>query len=89
MTVDPQPPPEGSSRAGGGALGRVHSKVRERGGLVRPRHGRLVAGVLAGLARRFGIRPWAARVLFVLSLLLPGPQFVAYVVLWVLVPSEP
>lgn len=57
-------------------------------GLVRPHRGRLVAGVLAGLAHRFGMRPWTARLLFVLSCLLPGPQVVAYIVLWILMPQE-
>lgn len=32
--------------------------------------------------------PTTVRVLFVLSCLLPGPQFVVYIALWVLVPSE-
>lgn len=56
--------------------------------LVRPRHGRMVAGVCAGLARRFGWSPAGVRLLFVLSCLLPGPQIIAYIALWVLVPSE-
>jgi phage shock protein PspC (stress-responsive transcriptional regulator) len=56
--------------------------------LVRPRQGRLVAGVCAGLARRFGWSPTGVRLLFLLSCLLPGPQIVVYLVLWVLVPSE-
>jgi phage shock protein PspC (stress-responsive transcriptional regulator) len=56
--------------------------------LVRPRHGRMIAGVCAGLARRFGWSPTGVRVLFLLSCLLPGPQVVVYIVLWVLVPSE-
>lgn len=58
-------------------------------GLVRPRRGRLVAGVLAGLAHRYGMRPGTVRLLFLLSCLLPGPQFVAYIVLWILMPQEP
>ena len=58
-------------------------------GLVRPRRGRILAGVLAGLARRFGIGRWTARVLFLVSMLLPGPQVVAYLVLWVVMPKEP
>jgi phage shock protein PspC (stress-responsive transcriptional regulator) len=57
-------------------------------GLVRPREGKVVAGVLAGLANRFGISPWTARAIFLLSLLLPGPQVLAYLVLWVVMPSE-
>ena len=55
--------------------------------LVRP-HDRMIAGVCSGLARRFGMTPTTVRVLFVLSCLLPGPQFVVYVALWVLVPNE-
>ncbi|SDQ22305.1 PspC domain-containing protein [Quadrisphaera sp. DSM 44207] len=56
--------------------------------LVRPRSGRVVAGVCAGLARRFGLSPFLVRLLFVLSLVLPGTQVVVYAVLWVLMPSE-
>ncbi len=52
------------------------------------RRGRILAGVLAGLARRFGIGPWTVRVLFLLSMLLPGPQVVAYAVLWIVMPKD-
>ena len=55
--------------------------------LVRPRN-RVIAGVCSGLARRFGMSPNVVRLLFVLSCLLPGPQFIVYVVLWVMMPSE-
>jgi phage shock protein C len=55
--------------------------------LVRPRN-RIIAGVCAGLARRFGMSPFVVRLLFVISCLLPGPQFVVYIVLWILMPSE-
>lgn len=58
-------------------------------GLVRPRNERMIAGVCAGLARRFGLSATTVRVLFVLSLLLPGPQVLVYLVLWVLMPDEP
>ncbi len=56
--------------------------------LVRPRQGRVIAGVCAGLARRFGLSPNTVRVLFLLSCLLPGPQFLLYAVLWIVLPSE-
>ena len=56
--------------------------------LVRPRNGRVIAGVCAALARRFGMKPWQVRVLFVLSCLLPGPQFLIYIVLWIVLPAE-
>jgi phage shock protein PspC (stress-responsive transcriptional regulator) len=55
--------------------------------LVRPRD-RMIAGVCSGLARRFDMTPNTVRLLFVLSCLLPGPQFIAYIVLWVIMPSE-
>ncbi|MET3565861.1 Phage shock protein PspC (stress-responsive transcriptional regulator) [Leifsonia sp. 98AMF] len=56
--------------------------------LMRPRDGRVIAGVCAGLANRFGLRPWTVRVLFLLSCLLPGPQFIAYLVMWIVIPGE-
>jgi phage shock protein PspC (stress-responsive transcriptional regulator) len=60
-----------------------------RQGLVRPREGRVLGGVCAGLGRRFGIGPWAARILFVLLLMvIPGSQILIYPILWVLMPSE-
>ncbi len=55
--------------------------------LTRPRK-RLIAGVCSGLARRFGMSPTTVRVLFVLSLLLPGPQILIYAALWIIMPSE-
>jgi phage shock protein PspC (stress-responsive transcriptional regulator) len=56
--------------------------------LTRPRHGAVIAGVCAGLAERFGWSANAVRLLFVLSCLLPGPQFVIYVVLWFIMPKR-
>lgn len=55
--------------------------------LVRPQR-RVIAGVCGALAARTGMRPTTMRLLFVLSCLLPGPQFIAYVVMWVVIPSE-
>ena len=56
--------------------------------LTRPRNGRIIAGVCAGIARRFGISPFLVRLLFLLSLLLPGPQILIYLAMWIIVPSE-
>jgi phage shock protein PspC (stress-responsive transcriptional regulator) len=56
--------------------------------LARPRDDRLIAGVCAGLARRFGVSPGIMRLIFVLSCLLPGPQFLIYLILWVVLPNE-
>lgn len=56
--------------------------------LTRPKQGRVIAGVCAGLAERFGWNANLVRLLFLLSCLLPGPQFVIYIVLWVLMPTR-
>ncbi|MFB6615390.1 PspC domain-containing protein [Streptomyces sp. NPDC085524] len=56
--------------------------------IVRPRNGRMIGGVCAGLARRFGISANTMRVIFVASCLLPGPQFLIYLALWLLLPNE-
>jgi phage shock protein PspC (stress-responsive transcriptional regulator) len=55
--------------------------------LVRPRTDRVIAGVCAGLARRFGMKPATMRLIFILSCLLPGPQVLIYIALWVIVPE--
>jgi phage shock protein C len=58
-------------------------------GLIRPREDRVLGGVCAGLGRRFGLGPWAARLLFVLLLMvIPGSQILIYPVLWILMPAE-
>jgi phage shock protein PspC (stress-responsive transcriptional regulator) len=57
--------------------------------LTRPRHGKVIAGVCAGLADRFGWSANVVRLVFVVSCLLPGPQFVAYLALWLLMPKRP
>ncbi|WP_189080362.1 PspC domain-containing protein [Mangrovihabitans endophyticus] len=56
--------------------------------LSRPRNDRWIAGVCSGLGRRFGLAPNIVRLLFVLSCLLPGPQVVIYLVLWLIMPNE-
>ena len=66
----------------------VHGSMR-REGLVRPRDGRVLGGVCAGLGRRFGLDPWIARLLFVVVLLaIPGSQILIYPILWILMPAE-
>ncbi|MER7759933.1 PspC domain-containing protein [Streptomyces sp. NPDC097619] len=56
--------------------------------LTRPRDGRMIGGVCAGLARRFGISAKMMRIIFLVSCLLPGPQFLIYLALWVLLPED-
>ena len=56
--------------------------------LVRPRSGRVIAGVAAGLADRFCMSRKTMRLLFVLSLIRPGPQVLIYLILWIVIPEE-
>ncbi|MBY6537193.1 PspC domain-containing protein [Rhodococcus sp. BP-349] len=55
--------------------------------LTRSRQSKLIAGVCGGLAERFGLSAGLVRLLFVLSCILPGPQFVVYLVLWIAIPK--
>lgn len=56
--------------------------------LLRPRNGAVIAGVCAALGVRFGLSANIVRLIFILSCLLPGPQFILYLVLWVMMPNE-
>ncbi|MGY1738077.1 MULTISPECIES: PspC domain-containing protein [unclassified Geodermatophilus] len=56
--------------------------------LARDTQNKMIAGVCAGIARRYGISVGALRLAFVVSCILPGPQFIAYLVLWVLMPAD-
>jgi phage shock protein PspC (stress-responsive transcriptional regulator) len=56
--------------------------------LTRPRQGRILAGVCAGLAQRFGWSVFMVRLLFLVSIILPGSQVIVYLVLWLLMPSR-
>jgi phage shock protein PspC (stress-responsive transcriptional regulator) len=49
---------------------------------------KVIAGVCAGIARRYGLSRGGLRLAFVISCVLPGPQFVAYLLLWVLIPAD-
>ena len=55
-------------------------------GLSRPSDGRMIGGVSAAFARRFGVNPFVAR--FVTIAMAIGFTPLAYVALWVLMPSE-
>lgn len=57
--------------------------------LTRPQNQKMIAGVCAGLAARYGWPVGRMRLLFVVSCLLPGPQFVLYLVLWAMIPKRP
>lgn len=56
--------------------------------LRRPRSGRVIGGVCAALAHRFGWDVTIVRMLAVVSILIPGPQVIAYLIAWVIIPAE-
>lgn len=56
--------------------------------LTRPQSKKMIAGVCAGIAERFGWPVGRVRLLFVVSCILPGPQFIAYLILWALMPKR-
>jgi len=56
--------------------------------LSRPTSGRIIAGVCAGIANRFGWNVGIVRLLTVLSVFIPGPQVVIYLALWLLIPAD-
>ncbi|MFA9430368.1 PspC domain-containing protein [Egicoccus sp. AB-alg2] len=57
--------------------------------LYRSRTDRVIGGVCGGLAAYFDVDPTLVRVLAVVSLVLPGPQILAYLVAWIVMPEEP
>lgn len=59
------------------------------GRLVRSSNERVLAGVCGGLAAYLGITPTAARVIWLVLSLFPGPMWLLYVALWILLPEEP
>ncbi|WP_214407362.1 PspC domain-containing protein [Pseudonocardia lacus] len=55
--------------------------------LVRPGSGKLIAGVCAALADRFGVSRGLVRLVFV-AFGLVGAGELAYIILWIIIPKE-
>lgn len=57
---------------------------------IRSRSDRMIAGVIGGIARRFGWSPNLLRVIFVLVSILSAafPGIIVYLILWLLMPDE-
>jgi phage shock protein C len=58
-----------------------------RDGLTRPRRGRIIAGVCAGIADAYGWKRGTVRLVFALFGLF-GAGELAYIVLWILMPKQ-
>ena len=76
-----QPP-----RGGRGGLAESRTWLDSQG-LARPREGRMIAGVCAGLAHRYATPVFLVRVLTVAAGI-AGFGVIVYVALWVLMPKE-
>lgn len=63
--------------------------TEDDGRLRRSRSNRMIAGVIGGLARYFGIDPTMARVIYVIlsvvSVAFPG--LLVYILLWLIIPE--
>ena len=60
------------------------------GPLRRSRSNRMIAGVVGGLAKYFGIDPTLARVLYVVGSIVSVafPGILVYVLLWAIIPQD-
>jgi len=58
--------------------------------LRRSRRNRLIAGVMGGIAERFGLDPTGLRVVYVIGSIVSAafPGLLVYVILWLLIPQE-
>ncbi|HEV8695551.1 MAG TPA: PspC domain-containing protein [Lysobacter sp.] len=58
--------------------------------LSRSRHDRMLAGVIGGIARRFGWNSTLLRVIYVVASILSAafPGILVYLILWLLIPEE-
>ncbi|MBD0024183.1 PspC domain-containing protein [Gordonia pseudamarae] len=54
--------------------------------LLRSRQDRWIGGVCGGIGEYFGWDPNLVRLAFALSILLPGPQLLVYLALWLVIP---
>ncbi|HEX4813407.1 MAG TPA: PspC domain-containing protein [Nonomuraea sp.] len=57
--------------------------------MYRSREHRIIAGVCGGIADKLGLPPTLVRIIWLLLSLIPGPLWVVYVVMWILIPEEP
>jgi phage shock protein PspC (stress-responsive transcriptional regulator) len=80
------PPAQPGGPSGAGGLEESRTYLSQKG-WVRPREGRIIAGVCAGLARRYDMPIFLVRVLMVAAGL-AGFGLIAYLVFWVLMPKE-
>jgi phage shock protein PspC (stress-responsive transcriptional regulator)/predicted membrane protein len=79
IPVPPKPGPSGPSWSRS-----VHSTTELR----RPKEGRILAGVAAGIADRIGVDRWVIRLAFVVLSFGGGSGILLYIAAWLLMPEE-
>lgn len=55
--------------------------------LTRSATDRMLGGVAGGLAEYFGVDSTWVRIAFAASIILPGPQVLLYLILWLVIPK--
>jgi phage shock protein C len=70
-----------------GSAGSGYGYAMTTSQLARPRNGKMIAGVCAGLGNRFGVSTGLIRLAFVIFGLVGAGELV-YIVLWILMPKE-
>ena len=63
--------------------------VPARKRLMRPRHGRKIAGVCAGFAEYFDIDVTVVRLVWLLTAVMTGVGLLSYPIAWIVMPEEP
>ncbi|RNE48420.1 PspC domain-containing protein [Corynebacterium alimapuense] len=61
---------------------------RQQRRLHRSTTDKYVAGVLGGIAETYEWNSTLVRLIFIASILLPGPQFIAYIIAWLIMPRS-
>jgi phage shock protein C len=69
--------------------GKRVAAVLGRKRLIRPRVGRMISGVSAGMAEFFDIDVTIVRLAWVFVAIFTGIGFLAYLLAWIIMPSEP
>jgi phage shock protein C len=78
------------SRCGAATANAPGDAPRGGYGLTRPREGRRLAGVCAGVARYLEIDVTAVRIVWLLMVIFPPvPGVIAYIICWILMPADP
>ena len=65
----------------------AHPSYAAQRRLVRSTNDRKIAGVCAGIADYFDFDPSIVRIIWLLVTLVPGPNIIVYIILWIALPE--